>query len=368
MKMVDNRLIELFTELIKIDATSGNEAPVASYISDFLGRWGIRCRMDNASELSGGNCGNLIAEIDGGGEFFLAAHMDTPCETLHVKPCFLEDRIVSDGNTILGVDDRAGLSAILYAVERAASKKRLAPCTLLFTVCEETSLAGSLFYAPGENIRYGFVFDSHLRPGNFVSATCGALTFTIKITGRSAHAGVSPEKGVNGIKIAADCMRCFPFGRIDETTTANIGIVEGGSATNVVCDSVTLTGEVRTDCTDVGEQIISGVFDKFLSIAQADGGNAEMEFHWDFLPYRITPDTLPYLRLKEVMSALRLEMKGCKSMGGSDANSFNSKGIPTVNLGVGAQNPHGKDEFILYEDLQMASEIALHLIELKNGL
>ena len=361
--MLDDRLKEIFTELIAINATSGNEAPVAGYISNFLKNLGIPSRVDGAGKLSGGNCGNLIAEIEGGGDFFLASHMDTPRETLHVKPCFLDDRIVSDGNTILGVDNRAGVSAILYAVERATKKKLPIPCTLLFTVCEETSLAGSLFYEPGKNIRYGFIFDSHLRPGSFVSNTCGALTFKIRILGKSAHAGVSPEKGVNAIKIAAECMTHFPFGRVDEVTTVNIGIVEGGNATNVVCDLVTLTGEIRTDYVEVGETMISELFDKFRSIARANGGDAEMDFYWDFLPYHILEDSRPYVCLKKVMTQLGLEIKGHKSMGGSDANSFNAKGIPSINLGIGAQNPHGKDEFILYEDLQMASDIALHLIE-----
>lgn len=364
--MLDSRLKEIFIDLITINATSGKEAPVAEYISNFLENLNIHSQIDNASELSGGNCGNLIAEIDGGGIFFLAAHMDTPRETLHVKPNFLQDRIVSDGNTILGIDNRAGVSAILFAIEKAVKQKKITPCTLLFTVCEETSLAGSIFYKPSKNIQYGFTFDSHLRPGNFVSSTCGALTFTIKITGKSAHAGVSPDKGINAIKIASECITHFPFGRIDEATTANIGIIEGGNATNVVCDLVVLTGEVRTDYIHIGEKIISDIFTQFLSVAQAHGGNAELEFNWDFIPYQITQDSLPYIHLKKVMNELRLEMKGHKSMGGSDANSFNSKGIPSINLGIGAQNPHGKDEFILYEDLQMASDIALHLIKLNN--
>lgn len=366
--MLDSRLKEIFVDLITINATSGKEAPVAEYISNFLKKLGISSQIDSASELSGGNSGNLIAEVEGGGNFFVAAHMDTPRETLDVKPLFLEDRIVSDGNTILGVDNRAGVSAILFAIERAVKQKKVRPCTLLFTVCEETSLAGSVFYKPNKNIRYGFIFDSHLRPGNFVSNTCGALTFTIKIIGKSAHAGVSPEKGINAIKIASECVTHFPFGRVDEATTANIGIMKGGNATNVVCDLVTLTGEIRTDYKDVGEEMISDIFKKFLSIAQKHGGDATLDFYWDFMPYKISKDSLPYIHLKDVMDELNLKMKGHKSMGGSDANSFNSKGIPSINLGIGAQNPHGNDEFILYEDLQMASDIALHLIKHNNTL
>lgn len=361
--MLDSRLKEIFIDLVTINATSGNEAPVAEYISNFLKNLGIESRVDNASELSGGNSGNLIAEIGGGGKFFLAAHMDTPRETAHVKPQFLDDRIVSDGKTILGVDNRAGVCAILFAIERAVKQHKVTACTLLFTVCEETTLAGSIYYKPSQNIQYGFVFDSFMRPGNFVSNTCGALTFTIKIKGKSAHAGIAPEKGISAIKIASECITHFPFGRIDEATTANIGIISGGNATNVVTDLVTLTGEIRSDFIDVGEKMLNEVFNKFQSIAQNHGGDAELEFLWDFMPYQINENSLPYQRLKKVMGELNLDIKGHKSMSGSDANSFNAKGIPSINLGIGAQNPHGTDEFILYEDLQMASDITLNLIK-----
>lgn len=359
---LNDRLKQLFVELTSIDAISGHEAPVAEYIERFVEKLGLRAYRDNAHELSRGNSGNVIVEILGGGEYLLASHMDTPRSTAHLKHVFHSDRITSDGSTPLGVDDRGGISAILYALEKAVSAGALKPCTLLFTVCEETTLAGSIYYTPNPPIRYGFVFDSHLPPGNFVARTCGAINFEMKVKGKSAHAGLAPEKGINAIRVAAEAMTHFPFGRIDEVTTANIGVVQGGTGTNVVCDEVTLIGELRTDFTEHGEELMAKIVADFTEVCSRHGATLQTKHFWDFLPYNIVESDAPFARFKHIATALGLEAKDMKSMGGSDANSLNAKGIKTINLGVGAQNPHGNDEFILYHHLQTASDIAYQLL------
>ena len=360
--VLDERLKQIFIELTSIDAVSGKEAPVAEYINKFIGNFGLKGFADGASDLSNGNSGNMIVEILGGGEHLLVAHMDTPRPTARLNHQFHQDRITSDGTTPLGVDDRGGLSSILFALERAVRDGNLKPCTLLFTVCEETTLAGSIYYKPAPAVKYGFVFDSYLSPGNFVSETCGAINFELVVRGVSAHAGISPEKGVNAIKIAAEAMAGFPFGRIDEVTTANIGIVKGGTGTNVVCDEVHMTGEIRTDFTHHGEEIMAKVISDFNKVCEKYGGKLESKHFWDFLPYSVKEDDKPYTHFSKIAKRLGLNPSPKKSMGGSDANSLNVKGIKTINLGVGAQNPHGNDEFILYEDLTMASEIAYQLL------
>lgn len=356
-------LQRLFLDLIQIDAVSGKEQPVADFIRSVTASLGFPAQEDGAASLSGGNSGNIIVPVNGGGDFLLMAHMDTPRSTKGVKPQLLADRITSDGTTILGVDDRGGISAILWALRQAVEqKKAIKPCTLLFSVCEETTLAGSMFYQPSAQMTHGFVFDSHLSPGKFVSETCGAIAFKMKVKGRASHAGVAPEKGVNAIQIAAEGMRNFPFGRIDACTTANIGIIGGGTATNVVPDTVELEGEIRTDYLDQGEQMMQAVIADFEAAAIRLNGSVECAWHWDFKPYRVSPDNTPYKRMEALCRHLSLEMEGVKSMGGSDANNMNAKGLPTINLGVGAQNPHGTDEFILYDDLQMSADMALALL------
>jgi len=365
MKVLDERLRQIFIELTSIDAVSGKEASVADYIDSFVKELDLSCYRDTANELSNGDTGNVIVEILGGGEHLLASHMDTPRSTSGLKHQFLDDRITSDGTTPLGVDDRGGLSAILFALERAVKDGALKPCTLLFTVCEETTLAGSVFFQPKKEIKYGFIFDSYMTPGNFVSKTCGAINFEFIIRGRSSHAGISPEKGINAIMVAALAMTKFPFGRIDEVTTANIGSVKGGTNTNVVCDEVTLVGELRTDFTSHGEELISKIIADFREVCEKHGARMDSRYFWDFLPYNITENDLPYIHFSQVACSLGMNATPMKSMGGSDANSLNAKGIKTINLGVGAQNPHGNDEFILYEDLQSAYELAYKLLTTK---
>ena len=154
--MIDYNLKKIFIELTLIDATSGYEKPVADYIQNFVKNLGLESYVDEASEFSKGNTGNVVVPIMGGGEYFIASHMDTPRSTKNLKHLFLNDRITSDGTTPLGVDDRGGLSSILCALERAVKNNTLKPCTLLFTVCEETTLAGSTYFKAPENIMSSF--------------------------------------------------------------------------------------------------------------------------------------------------------------------------------------------------------------------
>ena len=258
----DTSLVDLFLSLIKIDAVSGSEKPVADFICDYVRNLGFEAHVDDAHVLSGGNTGNVVVPVLGGGDFLLMAHMDTPRSTKGVNPLLLEDRITSDHTTILGVDDRGGISSILWALRYAVEHSMpLKPCTLLFTVCEETSLAGSCAFRPSPQITHGFVFDSHLSPGCFVSETCGAIAFKFGIKGKSSHAGVAPEKGINAIQLATEGLRHFPFGRISASATANIGIINGGTATNVVPDVVELEGA------DVALLVVFGFGEAFLEVA-----------------------------------------------------------------------------------------------------
>ena len=359
---VNDELLELFLTLVRIDATSGKEKPVADFIQNFVSDIGIPSYVDDAASLSGGNTGNVVVQVKGGGDFVLMSHMDTPRSTAGVKPQLLVDRVTSDGTTILGVDDRGGIASLLWALKKAVKEDCIKPCTFLFTVCEETTLAGSQFFEPTCELTHGYAFDSHLSPGMFVNETCGAISFRIIIHGLSSHAGVAPEKGINAIQIAMEGLRRFPFGRIDASTTANIGIINGGQATNVVPELVTLEGEIRTDLILTGEKMMAEVIADFEKTAKRYGGNVEFKWWWDFKPYCITPDLTPYRRLERLFSHLSLPMQGVKSMGGSDANNMNAKGLPTINLGVGAKNPHSIDEYILYSELQQAADMAFALI------
>ena len=360
----DSSLLDFFLELIVIDSVSENEKPVADYIIRFLTDLGLKPYTDDSIAITGSNTGNVICKVNGGGDFILLCHMDTARPTKNVKPVFLEDRITSDGSTVLGVDDRAGMAALLFALKKAITENiPVRPCTLVFTTCEETTLLGSQSLKLDPAIKSGFVFDSYLPTGSFVNESCGAVTLFITIHGKASHSGIAPEKGINAIQIATEALSKFPFGRINADTTANIGIIRGGTATNVVPDKVEMEGEIRSKDPVIVEKEAAIIKRIFEETAALYGGKADVDIRWDFKPYHISPQDEEYKRLQEVMSRLNLEAKPSASWGGSDANSLNAKGIKTINLGTGAQNPHSNDEFILLVDLENSFRIALELMK-----
>jgi tripeptide aminopeptidase len=211
-------------------------------------------------------------------------------------------------------------------------------------------------------IKQGFVFDSSARPGSFIYQAYGAQSFEVRVNGRASHSGIAPERGVHAIKIAADALHELPVGRIDENTTMNFGTIRGGSAVNVVPDLVIIDGEIRSSVADRVPQLGNLIEHTFRQKAEAGGGSSVYSAHWDFMPYRIDPASTVFQRISGAIERAGLKPNPVISKGGSDANSFNENGIPTVNIGIGAQNPHANDEFIYLDDLAHSAAIAWELI------
>ncbi len=358
-----SRLLDIFLEIAAIEGLSGNEKAIADYVKTFLACLDLAVYEDDAHRLNNGNSGNLLCRVGSGGEFVLLSHLDTARSTGNLKPVITEDRICSDGTTILGADNRAGVAVLLYVIEHAL-KNRLPinDFTLAFTVCEESTMIGSRNLSLNGAIRMGFVFDSALRPGKFIYRSFGARGFNVRITGKASHSGIAPENGISAIAVAARAIGRLPLGRVDEETTANVGKIEGGSAVNVIPEKALLAGEVRSLELDKVESLIGTIHREFQAAANSFGAALEFESQWDFKPYRITPEMEVYRRIETALRKCGLTPQPSISAGGSDANSLNARGIPAVNIGIGAQNPHSNDEFILIEDLHKSAQIALELI------
>ncbi|MFI5236800.1 MAG: M20/M25/M40 family metallo-hydrolase [Ignavibacteriales bacterium] len=357
-------LIDLFIEVAKIDALSGKEKSLANFVKSFLCKDNYTLIEDSASQYSKSDTGNLICRIGNGGNFVLTAHMDTARPTLHLKPIILEDKIVSSGDTVLGVDNRAGVSVLLFLLEKIAQEKiPVKDFTVAFTTCEETTLYGSKYLGLNGNIKYGFVFDSGYRPGNFIHSACGALGYNIKVMGKASHSGIAPEKGINSLQIASKAMSKLPMGRIDDETTMNIGVFKSGSAVNVIPEIAELDGEVRSFNTNKVEKYFSMVLETFEKEAEVVGGKIECKSFWDFKPFTVPESSFVYSETVRVLKKVGLTPTPKFSLGGSDANSLNENGIQSINLGIGAQNPHSNDEFIFIEDLVKSAEIALELVK-----
>ncbi|MHB8758447.1 MAG: M20/M25/M40 family metallo-hydrolase [Bacillota bacterium] len=245
----EKRLVDSFIGLVKLDSPSKKEKRVAEYLQAQLRQLGLEVRPDDAGSTFGGEAGNLHAalkgsESSGGGAGpgakgrtpLLCAHMDTVRAAPGLEPQVRDGVIHSDGRNILAADDKAGVAAILEAL--AVVKETGRPhgeVGILFTVGEEIGLFGARGADKASLAGdFAFVFDSGSEVGTIIVDTPTEIDLTIMVTGRTAHAGVEPEKGVNAIHVAAKGMAALPTGRLDPETTLNFGVIRGGTATNIV--------------------------------------------------------------------------------------------------------------------------------------
>jgi tripeptide aminopeptidase len=360
-------LVSLFLSAVAVEAQSLRERPMAEFVQRTLRGLPLDIREDNTAPLFKGECGNLICLPPGFDSsrpaIALLAHMDTPRPTVNVRPVVSETRIESDGTTALGVDNRAGTSVLLDTLQRHVRSGRGGNFMVIFTVGEELGLYGSKYVELGPyNVKACFVFDCSKRPGTFIQSAVGCSLYNATFVGRPSHAAVAPEKGVNAILMTAEAIKRIPLGRLSPTMTSNIGTISGGSATNVVPGRCAIEGEVREfDARPINDHLLL-VRRAFESVATEFGGSLEFESRTEFAPFRLAPDSDIVHLTNEVLRAVGLEPHPIDYLGGSDANMLNAKGVPAVNLGIGAQNPHGDDEFILIEDLIKTAEIADQII------
>ncbi|MBZ0183803.1 MAG: M20/M25/M40 family metallo-hydrolase [Melioribacteraceae bacterium] len=361
---VEPELIKIFSEITKINALSQQEKPVADYIKNFLSQLSIEFYEDESQFITGSNSGNLVAEINGGGDFILTSHMDTARPTHDVKIILDEDRIRSDGRTVLGVDNRIGNSILLALLKFIKQNNiEVKPFSVGFTVCEETTLAGSKNILLKDTIKNAYVFDSYLDTGFIVNRALGAVTFKYTVLGKASHSGISPEKGINSIKIVSEILAQIQQGRIAENTTLNVGRIEGGSAVNVVPEQTVFEGEIRSNNKEEILIKISELDEKIEKVCSIYNAKFQKEITWDFEPYSIDEESEIFKNIKNAIEECGLVAVATLSRGGSDANSFNARGVKALNLGIGAKNPHSNDEYILYKDFQKAFEVALNLVK-----
>jgi tripeptide aminopeptidase len=361
---MDSRLIDIFLQVASINALSQDEKPVAGFIQSFLSDAPLSLIEDDSKIISGSDTGNLVCRFGDGGDFVLLSHMDTARPTLKMKPIIQNGKITSAGDTVLGVDNRLGIAVLLYTMEKIIKEKiPVKHFTVAFTTCEETTLLGSKSLKLGTQVNRGFVFDSSFRPGSFINSACGAKGFTLRIVGKSSHSGIEPEKGINAIAVAAAALSRIRQGRIDDETTLNFGKISGGSAVNVVPEEIFLEGEVRSFNNEKVKERITQI--KKIFKEEADKVKARIEFNseWDFKPFTVSEESWVYKEISSILKKVNLLPEPRVSLGGSDANSLNELGIPSVNLGIGAQNPHSNDEFVLIEDMYKSAEIAMELVK-----
>jgi tripeptide aminopeptidase len=362
-------LVDLFSELAKINAVSYKERALADYIKKRLKSSGCSVIEDKTGETTEGNCGNLIClpkkTQENAKKIGLLSHMDTISPTEGLKLVIDSKRIRSDGATIAGIDNRAGVAVLIYLLEeiskRSLSHKDFAA---IFTVAEELDLGGA------ENLdfeKFGIemavAFDCSKRPGYFISSCAGCCEFEAKFHGKSSHAGTAPEKGINSIVIAGKAISSTKFGRLGRTTTSNIGKILGGTKTNVVPEETIVQGEVRAKSLNDIQKRLKIIREAFKKAAERMSGKLEFETTLSFAPFDILPKSTVYQHVDKAIRNVNIQPKPIFYTGGSDANPLNHRGLPTINIGIGAQNPHSNEETILIEDFIKDVQIAYELIK-----
>lgn len=364
-----DRLVSEFLELVQVDSETKYERQIADVLKEKFSALGVEVIEDDTTEKSGHGAGNLICTLEGNQEtadtIYFTAHMDTVVPGNGVKPIEEDGYIKTDGTTILGADDKAGLAAMLEAV-KVLKEDNINHGTIQFiiTVGEESGLKGAKELDPAMlKAKYGFALDSDGKVGNIIIAAPTQAKVQATIFGKTAHAGVAPEKGVSAITIAAKAIAKMPLGRIDHETTANIGRFEGGSQTNIVCDQVNILAEARSLVPEKMEAQVEKMRMAFETVAQEMGGRAEVDIDVMYPGFKYGDGDHVVEVAKSAIASIGREAKLEKSGGGSDANVIAGHGIPTVNLAVGYEEIHTTNERMSIEELEKTAELVVAIIK-----
>ncbi|PKQ28163.1 MAG: peptidase M20 [Candidatus Anoxymicrobium japonicum] len=362
------RLFEIFLDLVKIDSESGHEGAVGAYVKEFCAALGFAAQQDAAGLETGGECGNIIVRAPAGvflqaPPIFLCAHMDTVCPGNHVLPLDAGDRFVSMGESVLGADCKAGIAAILAAVETLAkSGGPYRALELIFTVQEELGLIGAKHLDMSLiDSKWGVVLDGSGSPGGIVVQAPSQERFRFVVRGRAAHAGVEPEKGINAIACAARAISSLRPGRVDEATTLNVGLISGGVAVNVVPALAVVEGEFRGLSEDRLNDVRELALGSFKKAASEMGCELEVEVERSFERFKLDASSMPVRYLSRALDACGFEPSLIASGGGSDANVFNHAGLEAAVMSIGVRNAHSSDEFIKKDELHGVARVITKL-------
>lgn len=371
-KMIEvnrERLINEFMELVQIDSETTNEGKIAQALKQKFSALGLEVIEDSSKEVTGHGAGNLICNLKGTVEdvdtIYFTSHMDTVVPGKNIKPSIDNGYIVSDGTTILGADDKAGIAAMIEAITLLKENNiKHGDIQFIITVGEEAGLVGAQALDPVLfKAKYGYALDSDGDVGDIVVAAPTQAKLFIVMKGKTAHAGVAPEKGISAISLAAKSISKMPLGRIDSETTANIGSFAGGQQTNIVCDHVEIHAEARSLVPEKMEAQVEKMKYAFESTAKELGGSVDITVEVKYPGYKYESSDKVVEIARKAAKRIGRESKTVASGGGSDANIFSGLGIPTVNLAIGYEHIHTTNERIPVEELIKAAELITSIIQ-----
>ncbi len=360
--MIDQeRLVNSFCELVKIDSPSDEEEAVAQHLTGRLENLGFTVERDAH--------GNLIASEEGADPLMLSAHMDTVEPGRGIKPEVQGDRVVSDGTTILGGDCKAGVAAILEGLESIAQDGGLRrPVQVVMTRGEEIGLVGAanLDYSM-IRCRDAVVFDGNGPVNTITGASPTYMRFDVNVTGRGAHAGVEPEKGLSAIRIASEIINELPNGRLDEETTFNVGLITGGTVRNAVPVEASFGGEFRSHNTETIDLLRMQVGET-LRRAREKYRDATIneELEMMFQMYLLDPNEAIVQLVTGQLRNMSMNPNIHPSGGGTDANAMRLNGVECVVVGMATNEMHTVNEYVVIPDMMATAQFCQNILTINQ--
>lgn len=362
------RVLQTFLEAVRIDSPSGEEGLFAAWCAERLKDVGCSVRFDESRSRTESDTGNLIGELPGTGEgmtIVLSAHMDTVEPGRGIRPVVREGIVYSEGETILGSDDKAGVAAIVEALRVLRDGARPhGPVRILLTTGEELGLQGAKALEDADcSGDLCLVLDAHGPVGGIVTAAPTHHTFRATFRGVAAHAGVEPEKGTSALLMAANAVSGMRIGRLDDETTANVGEIKGGRATNVVTAECLLTGECRSLDPAKAEAARSEMDRAMRTAAASLGGTVEVRWTKEYDGFRFDESDPLLVLLEDGCRDIGVEPHRFSTGGGSDGNVLSGKGLKTLVVACGMSEVHGTSEHVAVSDLAAMTRLLLAVLD-----
>ncbi|MGL5123979.1 MAG: M20/M25/M40 family metallo-hydrolase [Fusobacteriaceae bacterium] len=363
----EKRMIENFLDMIKIPSPSLNERKIADYLKKILLDMGLEVEEDNAGKDHNGNTGNIIAVLKSPGKkkFLFSSHMDTvtPCEK--ILPIIENGIIKTDGTSVLGGDDKAGIAAIIEMIRMIQESEIEYPEIIaVFSIAEEIGLLGAQsFDLDKYKPDLAFVIDSGGVPGTVVVETPYVAKGKMEIIGKGAHAGVSPELGINALTVAAHAITKIRMGRIDEKTTSNIGIINGGSAVNIVMPNLSMSYEARSFSGETLDELLAETFLIFEETTNKFGAEFKHNIKKSYNGYKLEENSKILKSFEKACKNVGIKCRKISSGGGCDANIYSEQSIISVNIGIGMSKVHTTEEFIKIDDIVNCTKLIYEIVK-----
>ena len=344
------RLLDRFVRLCEIASPTGNERAVADDVIAELRALGVEVAEDDAATAARAGAGNLIARVPGSGDTWVAffAHLDTVPHDAPVRVELADGVYRSTGDTILGADNKA---AVTVLIELAALAAQTGPppvgLELVFTVAEEDGLRGAKeLDVSGLRSPFGYVLDHATPIGEVITAAPTYNRVIADFEGTEAHSGIRPEDGHSAIAAAAAAVAAMDLGRLDQETTANVGVISGGTASNVVAGECRIEAEARSLDEGKAAAATAAIVDACTWAATEGGCDVDVDVIEMFRGYRVAPSAPPVRIARDALAARGTEPRETATGGGSDANALIAQGFDCVLLANGTEANHTPNESV----------------------